>query len=113
MSQGSFGRMPAAVIPYVEPYDGDRRVLRLNLTTGNRMLQKGQIPPVVAIDGRQYIVYWGTVSFEIPADRACHLSVHVDSERIAQVASTLLPPGDLPVELTYATNFISGVGTLH
>jgi len=101
---------PPGVIPYVEHHSGERRLLTLHLTSGNSMLT-AKSPPVVSIDGRQYLVYWGAVSFEIPADRAVHLSVHVEVERIGQVASALLPPGNA-VTLTYATDFRSGQGTL-
>lgn len=102
---------PAGVIPYVEHHLGERRVLTLHLTTGNSLLG-GKTTPVVSIDGRQYLVYWGSVSFEVPADRAVHVSVHVEVERVGQVASALLPPGG-SLAMTYATDFMSGVGSLH
>lgn len=72
----------------------------------------GKLPPIASIDGRQYVVYWGTVSFEIPAERACHVSVHVEGNYIQQAATVLLAPGAEPVQLTYATHYTSGVGTL-
>jgi len=98
------------VIPYVDHHAGPRRLLQFNLTSGNSTL-KAKIPPIVSIDGRQYFVYWGTMTFEIPADRPVHVSVHVEGERIHQVASALLPPGE-SLTLTYATNYMSGVATL-
>jgi hypothetical protein len=101
---------PAGVIPYVDWHTGERRLLTLHLTSGNSMLT-GKTPPVVSIDGRQYLVYWGSVSFEVPADRAVHVSVHVEAERIGQAASALLPPGN-SVVLTYSTDFMSGQGSL-
>ena len=101
---------PPGVIPYVEHHTGERRVLTLHLTSGNSMLT-GKTTPVVGIDGRKYLVYWGAVSFEIPADRAVHLSVHVEVERIGQVATALLPPGNA-VAMTYTTDYMSGMGSL-
>lgn len=101
---------PAGVIPYVEHHLGERRLLTLHLTSGNSMLT-AKNPPLVTIDGRQYLVYWGSVSFEIPADRAVHLSVHIEADRIGQAASALLPPGR-SVVLTYSTDFMSGTGSL-
>jgi hypothetical protein len=100
---------PEGVIPYVDVHDGAKRTLTLNLTTGNAMVTK--IPPIVSIDGRQYVVYWGLVSFEIPADRACHVSVHLEGDHIAQAASALLTPGE-SLQLTYQTHYMSGVGRL-
>jgi hypothetical protein len=103
---------PPGVIPYVEWHTGPRRVLTLDLTAN--ALLKGQIPPIVSIDGRQYVVYWGSVTFEVPADRACHVSVHVEGEHVAQAASLLLSPGpaEQPLRLTYRTDYLSGSGTL-
>lgn len=98
------------MIPYVDHHDGPKRVLTLNLTSGNSMM-KAKIPPVVSIDGRQYVVYWGAIGFEIPADRACHLSVHVEGGHIGQHASLLLNPGP-EITLNYTTDYGSGVGTL-
>jgi hypothetical protein len=101
---------PDGVIPYVEHHDGPKRVLTLNVTSGNGMLT-AKIPPIVSIDGRQYVVYWGAVTFEVPADRAFHLSVHVEGEHIGQAASALVPAGE-SLQMTYSTNFMSGVGSL-
>ncbi len=114
----SQGQQPAqqwaGVIPYVEHHEGERRMLTLHLTTGNVMIQssqQGKLPPIVSIDGRQYIVYWGSMTFEVPADRAVHVSVHVEGDYVTQAASTLLPPGP-SLALQYSTNFRSGGGTL-
>ena len=101
---------PPMAIPYVDHHTGSRRLLQFNLTSGNATL-KEKIPPIVSIDGRHYVVYWGTMTFEIPADRPVHVSVHVEGERIGQAASALLPPGE-SLTLTYATNYMSGVATL-
>ena len=98
-------------IPYVDYHVGPKRTLVVNVTTQNKMLQGGKIPPVVSVDGRQYIVYWGTIPFEIPADRAVHVSVHVEGNAMTQAASALVPPGG-DLTLTYATNYMSGIGSL-
>lgn len=100
---------PAGVIPYVDHHAGERRLLTLHLTSGN---WTGKNPPIVSVDGRQYIVYWGSVTFEVPGDRSVHVSVHIEAERIGQAASVLLPPGN-SVALTYRTDFMSGQGSLH
>lgn len=101
---------PPSVIPYVEHHSGSRRTLTLHLTTGNPLV-RAKIPPIVGIDGRSYVVYWGPVTFEIPADRNVHVSVHCEGGGIVQAASALLPPGD-SLTLTYATDYPTGRGTL-
>lgn len=98
------------LIPYVDHHDGPRRVLTLHLTSGNLMAEKHA--PVTAIDGRRYVVPWGPVHFEVPADRNVHVSVHVEADHLTQFASTLLGPGDGPVGLRYETRWGSGVGSL-
>ena len=99
------------VIPYVEFHTGSRRLLTIDLTTGNsRVLAKYR--PVASIDGRQYVVVWGPVSWEIPADRNVHVSVHLEGEYLAQAASVILPPGDGRAALRYATDYMSGIGSL-
>ena len=101
---------PPSVIPYVEHHRGTRRTLTLHLTTGNPMVQS-RIPPIVGIDGRRYVVYWGPVTFEIPADRAVHISVHVEGDAVIQAVSALLPPGE-SLSLTYATEHPTGRSSL-
>lgn len=101
---------PPSVIPYVEHHAGARRILTLHLTTGNAIV-RAKIPPIVGIDGRSYVVYWGPVTFEIPADRAVHVSVHCEGDAIVQAASVLLPPGE-SLTLTYGTDYLTGRGTL-
>ncbi|MGO2110594.1 MAG: hypothetical protein ACTH31_03180 [Pseudoclavibacter sp.] len=77
------------VIPYVEAYSGARRLLTLDgISSGNAVL-----PPVVSIDGRQYFTFWGRVTFEIPAERGVHLSVHLEGDSIRGARSALIPPG--------------------
>lgn len=99
------------VIPYVEWHQGKRRALTLNLTTGNGMVQS-KYRPLVTVDGRQYVVLWAAVTFEVPADRNVHVSVHLEGEIVGQVASMLLAPGEAPLAFTYATHYSAGVGTL-
>nr|MCW2727753.1 hypothetical protein [Aeromicrobium sp.] len=99
------------VIPYVEFHQGPRRLLTVNLTSGNQVVVSKH-RPIVSIDGRQYLVIWGGVMFEIPADRNVHVSVHVEADYVTQVASILLPPGDQPKVFRYETHYGSGVGSL-
>ena len=98
------------LIPYVDYYTGATRVLTLELTSSNGTVV-AKHRPIVSIDGRQYVVVWGLVSFEIPADRNVHVSVHVQADIVAQVASLLLPPGG-STALRYETQYLAGVGSL-
>ena len=82
-------------------------VLLLNLP--NRMVRK--IPPVVGIDGRTYVVVWGSVAFEVPADRPVHVSVYLHGEYMVQAASTLLYPQHKG-HLTYTPDYMSGIASL-
>lgn len=104
--------MPAhpAVIPYVEAHDGPRRLMTIALTSGNVGASKHV--PVVGIDGRRYVVVWGAVTFEVPADRNVHVSVHIEADYLTQACSMLLPPGDQPASLRYETHYTSGRGSL-
>ena len=99
------------VIPYVEFHTGPRRLLTIDLTTGSSRVQDRH-RPVASIDGRQYVVVWGPVSWEIPADRNVHVSVHLEGDIIAQAASVILPPADGRAVLRYTTDHMSGIGTL-
>jgi hypothetical protein len=97
------------LIPYVDHYTGTTRVLTLVLDASSMIQSRHR--PVVSIDGRQYVVVWGQVSFEIPAERNVHVSVHVHGDVIALVASTLLGPGPA-VGLRYEVRGLSGVASL-
>ena len=99
------------VIPYVDFHNGLRRLLTVDLTTGNSRVQD-KYRPVASIDGRQYVVVWGPVSWEIPADRNVHVSVHLEGDYLAQAASVILPPGDGRTVLRYTTDYMSGIGSL-
>lgn len=112
-SPTDLARVPG-VIPYVDNHDGPRRLLTIEIPSvgmGARLYV-----PVASIDGRQYVVSWGAVSFEIPADRNVHVSVHLQSNRgtdsvSTPFASTILPPHSAPMRL--ATVFSTGQeGTL-
>lgn len=93
------------VIPYVEHHVGPRRPLTLELTRSSAVPSR---PPIVSIDGRQYIVVWGAVTFEIPGDRNVHVSVHVESEGVAYSASTILVPDPEPVRFGYSASWGGG-----
>ncbi len=95
-------KMPG-VIPYVDNHDGPRRLLTVEIPHYGRTVQ--WYAPIASIDGRQYVVSWGAVSFEIPADRNVHVSVHLQTNRgtegmVTPFASTVLPPHPAPMRLT-------------
>ncbi|MFD9896202.1 hypothetical protein ACFWY9_43220 [Amycolatopsis sp. NPDC059027] len=91
------------VIPYVEYHDGPRRLLVIDIPCGGNEARRSA--PIASIDGRQYVVSWGTVSFEIPADRNVHVSVYLQSSgggahyASTQFASAILPPHPAPARL--------------
>lgn len=91
------------VIPYVDNHDGPRRLLTIDIPcVGN---EARRTAPIASIDGRQYVVSWGAVSFEIPADRNVHVSVYLHSSgggayyTSTQFASTIVPPNPAPMRL--------------
>ncbi|SDX20231.1 hypothetical protein SAMN05421504_102646 [Amycolatopsis xylanica] len=97
------------VIPYVDNHDGPRRLLTLEIPpfSSNAV---NYYAPYASIDGRQYVVTWGSVTFEIPADRNVHVSVHLLTNYSGGMtstpfASTILPPHPAPMRL--ATQFSS------
>ncbi|MBE1576703.1 hypothetical protein ACFORH_06700 [Amycolatopsis roodepoortensis] len=103
------------VIPYVDNHDGPRRLLTIDIP----LVRHAQIfAPLASIDGRQYVVSWGAVMFEIPADRNVHVSVHLHTnytgragDTSTQFASIVLAPHAAPVRL--AAQFPSnGEGSL-
>jgi hypothetical protein len=57
-------------------------------------------------------VLWSVLTFEIPADRSVHVSVHLEGEYITQVASLLLSAGEHTARFRYATDYGSGAGSL-
>jgi len=93
---------PPGVIPYVDHHTGPKRYVTIGLTAGGSPLagySKAMVKPNLFVDGRQYIVYWGEVTIEVPADRAVHLGVGMQDG--LRGASMLLPPGAEPVVLDY------------
>jgi hypothetical protein len=93
---------PAGVIPYVDHHTGPKRLVVIGLTAGGSPLSgysKSMIKPNLFVDGRQYIVYWGEVTVEVPADRAVHIGVGMQDG--IRGASVLLPQGAEPVVLDY------------
>ena len=93
---------PAGVIPYVDHHIGPKRLVTVNLDAGSgplKGLAKSTVKPNLFVDGRQYIVYWGQVTVEVPADRPVHIGVGMQDG--VRGASLLLPPGAEPVLLDY------------
>jgi hypothetical protein len=98
----SASQTPAGVIPYVEHHTGPKRYVTVSLEAGGSPLagySKSMVKPNLFVDGRQYIVYWGQVVVEVPADRAVHIAVGMQDG--IRGASVLLPPGPDPVLLDY------------
>ena len=90
------------VIPYVDNHDGPRRLLTIDIPHLGHTVRA--YAPIASIDGRQYIVSWGSVSFEIPADRNVHVSVHLQTNSgrdytITPFASIVLSPHPAPMRL--------------
>ncbi|MBB5853387.1 hypothetical protein ACFQ05_08795 [Amycolatopsis umgeniensis] len=95
------------VIPYVDNHDGPRRLLVVDIPPFSANTVRHYVP-LASIDGRQYVVSWGSVTFEIPADRNVHVSVHLQTNYATGVTSTpfasiVLAPHPGPVRL--ATQF--------
>jgi len=93
---------PSGVIPYVDHHVGPKRLLTVSLEAGGGLLggiSKTVVKPNLFVDGRQYIVYWGPVTVEVPADRSVHIGVGMQDG--LRGASVLLPPGTEPLALRY------------
>ena len=101
----------AGTVPYVEWHSGPRRTLTIDLRNHGTILSAmaNRIAPTVGIDDRQYVVYWGRVFFEVPADRAVHVAVSLQDG--VQASSVLIPAG-ADAYLEYLANFTSGRATL-
>ncbi|WP_410655808.1 hypothetical protein [Amycolatopsis sp. lyj-112] len=101
------------VIPYVDNHSGLRRLLTIDISSHR---QAAVFVPLASIDGRQYVVSWGAITFEIPADRNVHVSVHLQtnysssSSMATPFASIVLGPHPGPVRL--ATQFTNAEGSL-
>ncbi|AUI62101.1 hypothetical protein [Amycolatopsis sp. BJA-103] len=98
------------VIPYVDNHDGQRRLLVVDIPPFSANAVR-HYAPFASIDGRQYVVSWGSVTFEIPADRNVHVSVHLQTNYATGVTSTpfasiVLAPHPAPVRLAmqFTTN---------
>ncbi len=98
------------VIPYVDNHDGQRRLLTVDIPPFSVNAVR-HYAPIASIDGRQYVVSWGSVTFEIPADRNVHVSVHLQTNYATGVTSTpfasiVLAPHPTPVRLAmqFTTN---------
>jgi hypothetical protein len=103
---------PPGVIPYVDVHDGPKRLVTLTLE-GPRSPLSGftqeMVMPNVFVDGRQFVVYWGQVTVEAPADRPVHLAVGMQDG--VRGASVLLDPGAEPLHLHYRVP-VTGAATL-
>ena len=97
----SVSATPDGVIPYVDHHTGPKRYVSVTLDGGGVLggISKSMVKPNLFVDGRQYIVYWGRVTVEVPADRPVHLGIGMQDG--ARGASLLLPAGSEPVELAY------------
>ncbi|MEV6873754.1 hypothetical protein [Amycolatopsis sp. NPDC051128] len=94
-------KMPG-VIPYVDHHDGPRRLLTIEIPHLGHTVRA--YAPIASVDGRQYVVSWGSVSFEVPADRNVHVSVHLQTNggrdyTISPFASVVLSPHLAPMRL--------------
>lgn len=90
-------------IPYSGYHVGPRRTLTVNL----RCVSSSPEVVHVTIDGSTYVLPWGVVNFDVPADRPVSVIVyqmtrHAGSESVSGLARTVLAPG-LPTELEYRT----------
>ncbi len=93
---------PAGVIPYVDHHTGPKRYVTVGFESGGGPLggiSKSTVKPNLFVDGRQYIVYWGQVTVEVPADRSVHLGAGMQDG--VRGASLLLPPGTESVVLDF------------
>ena len=93
---------PPGVIPYIDVHDGPKRLVTVTLEPVKalvRGLTEKMVQPNLFVDGRQFIVYWGTVTVEAPADRAVHVAVGLQDG--LRGASVLLEPGPGPETVHY------------
>lgn len=101
------------VIPYVDNHTGQRRLLTIDVRPFPSM--RMTYVPFVSIDGRQYVVSWGSITFEVPADRNVHVSAHLQTNYGAgssatPFASIVLAPHHEPVRLS--TQFTGQGGSI-
>lgn len=95
MTGGGVSQPPdpqAPAIPYSGDHDGQPRILQLRLRKWGFV----QTQPTVGIDGREYVGSWGLMTFEVPADRATHVSVFLPTKNRTGAAATLLLADQAP-----------------
>ncbi|GAA2170859.1 hypothetical protein GCM10009846_02660 [Agrococcus versicolor] len=98
----------AWAIPYVEAYDGRRRLVTVDVIVDAERSRSTSV--VVAIDGRAFRSPHGRSLFEIPAERPVHCSVHLQhvdgstlrgNSEVEQVAIAIIPPSPDAMHLVY------------
>jgi hypothetical protein len=100
---------PTVPIPWAGDRSAPLRLLTLDLRA--TALTRG-VSPAVVLDGRQYVVDWGRVLLEVPADRAAHLTVLTLHRRPLAAASTVLTADHEPVLEYSAPSHLSRPGDL-
>jgi hypothetical protein len=99
----------AALIPWAGDRNVPLRLLAIDLRATT--LAKG-VSPAVLVDGRQYVVDWGRVALEVPADRPVHVCVLALHRRPLGVASLVLMPDREPALEYSAPSHLSMAGEL-
>ena len=83
---------PPGVIPYIDVHDGPKRLVAVTIEPVKALLSgvtEKMLMPTLSVDGRPFVVYWGTVTVEAPADRAVHLAVGMqDGMREGDIVTT-------------------------
>ena len=93
---------PAGVIPYIDHHTGPKRLVTVTMEPVKALVRgvtEKMMQPTLHVDGRPFIVYWGRVTVEAPADRAVHLAVGLQDGM--RGASVLLEAGTGPAHLLY------------
>ena len=93
---------PPGDIPYIDHHIGRKRLVTVTLEPIKALLggaTEKMMQPTLHVDGRPFIVYWGRVTVEAPADRAVHVAVGLQDG--LRGASVLLEPGVDPAYLLY------------
>ena len=100
---------PTALIPWAGDRTAALRVLTIDLRP--TALTRG-ISPAVLLDGRQYVVTWGRVDLEVPADRPVHVTVLALHRRPLAAASLVLVPDQQSVLEYSAPSHLARPGDL-
>ena len=93
---------PPGVIPYIDHHIGSKRLVTVTLEPVKALVRgitEKMTQPTLHVDGRQFIVYWGRVTVEAPADRSVHIAVGLQDG--LRGASLLLESGAGPDYLLY------------